>query len=629
MRRAFTFRRMPLLPLVGMVLMLLTVTGGMLLARAQARANDLVRHTLEVELQIGDVLELVRHVESAHRGALIAGNRLYVTDMDQSVTRLHVAMDGLRRKTMDNPVQRRSIAELERLVAAKIAFARSGITLLDRDRRGDAIRLVETRLGMVLMARIDDRLRQMTLIEQRLLDRRIGDVQAVVWWLIAGQVAAILLVVMVAALMIRDAHARFVAMESARDEARDAGEAVTREMEAREQLEGQLRQLQKMESIGQLTGGIAHDFNNMLAIVIGSLDMARRRRGDPERLTQCLDNAREGAERAAALTARLLAFSRQQPLAPVPIDPNKLVSGMSDLLRRTLGEQIAVETVLAGGLWRCFADPSQLENALLNLAVNARDAIVATGRDDGRLTIETNNAHLDDAYARAHAEVSAGQYVLIGVSDTGGGMTPEVIERAFDPFFTTKEVGKGTGLGLSQVFGFVKQTGGHVAIYSEPGEGTTLKIYLPRFTGPAATAAATAAVEAIPEGRSDEIILVVEDEHRVRHFSVDALRELGYTALSAADGAEALEILAANPSIGLLFTDVIMPEMNGGRLAEAARALRPDLKVLYTTGYTRNAVVHNGMLDVGVALLPKPFTIEQLARKVRDVIDGGGANRSA
>ena len=629
MPRAFTFRRLPVLPLAGMILVILAVVGGILLARAQAQANQLVRHTLEVELQIGDVLELVRHVESAHRGALIAGNPVYIDDMNASVTRLHAAVAGLRMKTADNPAQRRSIAELDRLVTAKIAFARSGIALLNRDRRGDAIRLVETRLGMVLMARIDDLLREMTHVEQRLLDRRIESVQTVVWWLVAGQVAAILLVIVVAALMIRDAHARFVAMEAARDEARDAGETVIREMNAREQAESQLRQMQKMESIGQLTGGIAHDFNNMLAIVIGSLDMARRRRGDPERLTKCLDNAREGAERAAALTARLLAFSRQQPLAPVPIDPNKLVSGMSDLLRRTLGEQIAVETVLAGGLWRCFADPSQLENALLNLAVNARDAIVATGSDSGRLTIETNNAHLDDTYARAHAEVTAGQYVLICVSDTGAGMTPEVIARAFDPFFTTKDVGKGTGLGLSQVFGFVKQTGGHVAIYSEPDEGTTLKIYLPRFIGPASTASATAVVEAIPEGRSDEIILVVEDEHRVRHFSVDALRELGYTALSAADGAEALEILAANPAIGLLFTDVIMPEMNGGRLAEAARALRPDLKVLFTTGYTRNAVVHNGMLDVGVALLPKPFTIEQLARKIRDVIDGGGANRPA
>ncbi|MDB5687766.1 MAG: histidine kinase, partial [Rhizorhabdus sp.] len=328
-----------------------------------------------------------------------------------------------------------------------------------------------------------------------------------------------------------------------------------------------------------------------------------------------------------ALTARLLAFSRQQPLAPVAIDANKLVSGMSDLLRRTLGEQISVETVLSGGLWRTFADSSQLENAVLNLAVNARDAIVAAGHEGGRLTIETNNAHLDDEYARARSEVAPGQYVLICVSDTGSGMSPEVAERAFDPFFTTKEVGKGTGLGLSQVFGFVKQSGGHVAIYSEPGEGTTVKLYLPRFTGPITEARATEATSAIPEGRADEIILVVEDEARVRHFSVDALRELGYTAISAADGREALQLLAENPSIGLLFTDVVMPEMNGRRLADEARALRPTLKILYTTGYTRNAVVHNGMLDAGVAFLAKPFSVAQLAVKIREVLDGGGVNR--
>ena len=618
---------MPILPLVGMVLVVLAVLGGILLAREQDRANDWVRHTLIVELRIGDVRELVRTVESSHRGVLIAGNSSYVEDLDAAVVRLNRAVADLRRETADNPAQQPAGAMLERLVADKIAFARAGVDLVRQQRRDDAVRLVDLGRGQRLMHAINHVLGGMKAVESRLLEQRIGHVQALIWWLIAGQIAAVLLVLAVAALMIRDARARYLEMERARDEARDSARATEREMAAREDAEGQLRQLQKMESIGQLTGGIAHDFNNMLAIVIGSLDMARRRSGDPERLSRCLDNAREGAERAAALTARLLAFSRQQPLAPVPIDANKLVSGMSELLRRTLGEQIAVETVLSGGLWRTYADPSQLENAVLNLAVNARDAIVGTGAEGGRLTIETNNAHLDDAYARTRSEVEPGQYVLICVSDTGGGMTPEVIERAFDPFFTTKEVGKGTGLGLSQVFGFVKQSGGHVAIYSEPGEGSTVKLYLPRFTGPLIEAQAASPADAVPEGRSDEIILVVEDEQRVRHFSVDALRELGYTALSAADGHEALQILAENSAICLLFTDVVMPEMNGRRLADQARAIKPGLKVLYTTGYTRNAVVHNGMLDAGVAFLPKPFTIEQLARKVREVIDGYGANR--
>ena len=288
---------------------------------------------------------------------------------------------------------------------------------------------------------------------------------------------------------------------------------------------------------------------------------------------------------------------------------------MSELLHRTLGEQIAVETVLAGGLWPTFADPGQLENAILNLAVNARDAMVGDGPDGGgRLTIETGNAHLDEAYAETRGGVTPGQYVMIGITDTGSGMSADIVEKAFDPFFTTKAVGKGTGLGLSQVFGFAKQSAGHVAIYSEVGQGTTVKLYLPRATGKAiADAPANAVPHELPMGKAGELVLVVEDEQRVRHFSVDALRELGYTTVSASSGADALRIIDENPEVALLFTDIVMPEMNGRALSDAARARRPDLKVLYTTGYTRNAVVHNGMLDAGVAFLPKPFTVTQLA----------------
>jgi signal transduction histidine kinase/CheY-like chemotaxis protein len=403
--------------------------------------------------------------------------------------------------------------------------------------------------------------------------------------------------------------------------------ALTNEMAERTAAEAQLRQMQKMESIGQLTGGIAHDFNNMLAIVIGSLDLARRRLSGAEhpQVTQCLNNAREGAQRAAVLTARLLAFSRQQPLAPQLLDPNKLVGGMSELLRRTLGENIHVETVLAGGLWRTFADPAQLESAIINLAINARDAM-PTG---GKLTIETANSDLDERYARAHAEVEAGQYVLISVSDTGTGMAPEVVERAFDPFYTTKGAGKGTGLGLSQVFGYVKQSGGHVKIYSEIGRGTTVKVYLPRHLGAASTTLADEAEKAaLPLGTPDTIVLVVEDEEPVRHMTVDALRELGYTVVQASDGKEALRHLQLQPRVDVMFTDIVMPDMTGRELVDQARKSRPDLKVLYTTGYTRNAVVHNGVLDRDVAFLPKPFTLEQLAAKIRDVLAQAGANRT-
>jgi signal transduction histidine kinase/ActR/RegA family two-component response regulator len=382
----------------------------------------------------------------------------------------------------------------------------------------------------------------------------------------------------------------------------------------------QLNQIQKMEAVGQLTGGIAHDFNNMLAIIIGSLDMARRRLTGAEHPTvpKCINNASEGAERAALLTSRLLAFSRQQPLEPRVIDANKLVSGMSELLRSTIGEPIAVETVLAGGLWRSFADPAQIESALVNLAVNARDAM-PTG---GRLTIETANTDLDDRYARAQNEVSPGQYVMISVTDTGIGMPPEVIARAFDPFYTTKGVGKGTGLGLSQVFGFVKQSGGHVKIYSEIGRGTTVKLYLPRYFGEAPAMTTDVPSEVLPEGKSSEVILVVEDEANVRHMSVDALRELGYTVMHAQTPSEALQKIETQPNLALLFTDIVMPEMSGRELADRARKRLPGLKVLFTTGYTRNAIVHNGIVDPGMAFLPKPFTLDQLARKIRLAIDG-------
>ena len=383
-----------------------------------------------------------------------------------------------------------------------------------------------------------------------------------------------------------------------------------------ERTQAALRQSQKMEAIGQLTGGIAHDFNNMLAVVIGGLNLLQRRLAKGERdVEKYIDAAMDGATRAASLTQRLLAFSRQQPLQPEPINANRMVAGMTELLTRTLGEDVRVETVLSAGLWKANADVSQLENVILNLSVNARDAMPG----GGKLTIETGNAHIDDDYARDY-EIPSGQYVMIAVSDTGSGMPPDVIEKAFDPFFTTKAVGKGTGLGLSQVFGFVRQSGGHVKIYSEVGHGTTVKVYLPRFYGPEPQVQPKV-VEAPRGGSLTEIILVVEDEERVRNYSIEALRELGYTVVHASNGAAALRLINAGQHVTLLFTDVVMPEMTGRQLADEAVKRIPGLKVLYTTGYTRNAVVHNGVLDPGTNFLPKPFGIDQLAAKVRSVLD--------
>ncbi|WP_052699225.1 PAS domain-containing protein [Hyphomicrobium sp. 99] len=389
------------------------------------------------------------------------------------------------------------------------------------------------------------------------------------------------------------------------------------EIYARSKAEEQLRQVQKMEAVGQLTGGIAHDFNNMLAVILGGLDLLKRRlaKGETD-VERFADAAIDGAKRAASLTQRLLAFSRQQPLAPEPIDANKLVSRISELLARTLGETIKIETVLAAGLWRATADPAQLENALINLAVNARDAMPK----GGRLTIETSNSVVDDTYAKEYS-VTAGQYVMIAVTDTGSGMAPAVMEKAFEPFFTTKDVGKGTGLGLSQVYGFVRQSGGHLKLYSEVGVGTTVKVYLPRFYGEASGVPETRNPVDLQQGSTREIILVVEDDDRVRAVSVEALRELGYSVLEAGGPQQALTLLQAHDDIALLFTDVVMPDMSGRELADRARQKQPELKVLYTTGYTRNAIVHNGVLDPGTSLLSKPFNVEALAFKLRKILD--------
>jgi PAS domain S-box-containing protein len=403
------------------------------------------------------------------------------------------------------------------------------------------------------------------------------------------------------------------------------GFAFLRDTTERRQIEEQLRQAQKMEAVGQLTGGVAHDFNNLLTVIIGNIENVQRYlppRAEAQRMIAAIMRA---ATRAATLTHRLLAFARRQPLEPRAVDINKLVAGMSELLRRSLGETILIETVLAGGLWRTLADPNQLENALLNLAVNARDAMAG----GGKLTIETANAFLDESYAAQHQDVASGQYVMIAMSDTGGGMSAETIEKAFEPFFTTKEVGQGTGLGLPQVYGFVKQSGGHVKIYSELGHGTTVKLYLPRLAAGEVASDVAAEAKPVPNAGANAAILLVEDDEDVRQYSAEILRETGYRVVEAAEGATALKALAEEPGIRLLFTDVGLPGgLNGRQLADEARRRRPDLKVLFTTGYARNAIVHQGRLDPGVALLLKPFTAASLTAMVSQVLGGEVGARS-
>nr|WP_249730147.1 ATP-binding protein [Chelatococcus sp. YT9] len=391
---------------------------------------------------------------------------------------------------------------------------------------------------------------------------------------------------------------------------------VATEVAERAKAEDALRQAQKMEAVGQLTGGIAHDFNNLLTVIIGGLDTIRRSKPeDGARVRRAADMALQGAQRAAGLTGRLLAFSRRQPLAPRAIDLNNLVRNMTELLHRTLGEQVELEGVLAPRLWTIEADQNQLESAIINLAVNARDAMPG----GGKLTIETANTFLDDRYVETDAEVIPGQYVALCVSDTGEGMPKDVLERVFEPFYTTKEVGRGTGLGLSMVYGFVKQSGGHVTIYSEVGQGTSVKMYFPRHHGTGE--ADEAADYVVPQSSDGEVILVVEDNQDVRAYSVSILSEMGYNVLEAEDADAALAIVSTDQRIDLLFTDVVLPGRSGKVLADEALKLRPELKVLFTTGYSRNAIVHHGRLDPGVELLSKPFTFEQLAARIRDLLD--------
>lgn len=427
-------------------------------------------------------------------------------------------------------------------------------------------------------------------------DIRQGWLLAMAGHLVFGLPATVLLIILV-----------LVAMRST--------EAFYAEVENRQALEANLRQSQKMEAVGQLTGGIAHDFNNLLTIIIGNLQMALKREHEAK-VQRMLSNALAGAERAAGLTRRLLSFSRRQPLDPRLVDANRLIAGLSDLLNRTLGERVSIETVVSAGLWQTEVDTPELESAIINPAINARDAMP----DGGKLTIETGNAFLDEDRCRLFEDLEPGPYVTISVTDTGCGMPAEIAEKATEPFFTTKPAGEGTGLGLSQVYGFAKQSGGHLRIYSEPGEGTTVRMYLPRSLSSAPETAPLAPAERLQPG-AGETILVVEDDPDVRAYVVEALSGVGYRVVEAGDAEAALSVFASNPEIQLMLTDVVMPGMNGRALAEAVRQSHPDVKTLFMTGYSRNAIAHQGRLDPGVSLIQKPFSQASLALRIRSMLD--------
>ncbi|MCC6912213.1 MAG: CHASE3 domain-containing protein [Rhodospirillaceae bacterium] len=605
--------------LVPAVVLVAVVVILALVAQQFQGLQDRVRHATDVKGRLTLVYSLLQEAEAGVRGFILTDDSFYLISLTEAEQRLRPELDALADLLADNATQSKSLTTLRANVETRIVQMES---LVGAARAGDRARIVDEmrrRTGVDLLQGARTIVDAMTAEEDRLLVERRASANFTAGVLQLLAYGTLFLVMTVAVLSLSAVVRRREYLEGVEADLRAANDRLSAEMLRREKAEEQLRQVQKMEAIGQLTGGIAHDFNNMLAVIMGALNIMQRRidRGDFN-IQPFMQAAIEGAQRGGALTQRMLAFARKQVLEPRPLDANKLVSGMSDLLRRTLGEVIQTEVVLAGGLWRTYADAHQLETAILNLVVNARDAMA----QGGKLTLETANAHLDDAYVAAHGDgFAAGQYVMVSVTDTGTGMPPEVMDRAFDPFFTTKSPGKGTGLGLSQVYGFVKQSGGHIKIYSEVGHGTTFKIYLPCYHGPDGPGAGKIAEAAPVRAVQGETILVVEDDDAVRKLAVEGLSELGYAVLQADHAVQALKLLDEHPAVVLLFTDVVMPNVNGRELADEAQRRRPNLKVLFTTGYTRNAVVHNGTLDPGVRLLGKPYTLQQLGSTVRDILD--------
>jgi signal transduction histidine kinase len=612
---ALVFRQNRIMVLSVLALLVLGA-ATILAARSYEQRLDSVRHTVDVQRKLMVVLSGLQDAETGQRGYLLTGKEIYLSPYRAARDEVAIDVADLERLVADNPEQLQAVGALRPLMRAKFEELDATVALRRQGRADEALEIIQRDMGRITMDHLRRELSGMSAREEVLLRERIAASRRLSYGLFASLAVLVGAAFSVVLLWLGQARRDAAALERAHLAEVDANARLRQEAAERESAESQVRQLQKMEAVGQLTGGIAHDFNNMLAVIIGNIELARRHSDDAARLDRRLLAAQDASVRAATLTKRLLAFSRRQALEPRSIDVNGLVSGMSDMLLRTLGETVRIETVLSGGLWRTFADPAQVESAVLNLVVNGRDAMP----EGGRLTIETANAYLDDDYAARHPEAAAGQYVMVSVTDTGHGMSPEVAAQAFEPFFTTKGPGLGTGLGLSQIYGFAKQTGGHARIYSEPGAGTSVKLYLPRdYAVGRAEPVETALAEPTP-GSPDRLIVVVEDEDSLRRVSVESLRSLGYTVRHAPDGEAALRLIEELGSVDLLFTDIVMPGMTGRQLADAAAQLRPDLKVLYTTGYTRNAVVHNGVVDPGVALLPKPFTVEQLAAKVAQAL---------
>ena len=608
---------------VGFGLVVVAAIAVALMFARSREADRLVDHTFEVQSTAQVLLSQVQAAENGQRGFLITGDDDYLKRFDGALARVPELLASLRQLTADNPRQQARLDRLEPLVKARFDRIQSSIDLAKEGDKDAAFAVVKAGEGKTLMDDIVAELSAFVKAERDLLAMRQSRSAEIRLWLslLTGMalVAATLLAVLLA-----------IATRQAVSGLLDRTRELEEESKLRREAEATLGQAVKMEAVGQLSGGIAHDFNNLLTIIIGNLDAMKRQLAKltglepaPEiagKLSKSLDAALRGAQSSAQLTQRLLAFSRRQALEPQRLDLNRLVSGMLEMFRRTLGSDISIETVLGAGLWPTFADGHQLENVLLNLALNAKAAMP----DGGCLTIETANTYLDDAYVRRFGDIKAGHYAVLCVTDTGTGIAKDILDKVFEPFFTTKPPGEGSGLGLAMVHGFVKQSGGHVRIYSEEGRGTTVKIYLPRLIGEevgAVPAGKAEGEQAIPRAKPGEMILLVEDSEGVREYARDILLELGYGVIDAANGQEALRAVAKKPHISLLFTDVVLGESNGRVLADKVRQIYPNLPVLFTTGYTRNAIVHQGRLDPDVQLLNKPFTQQDLARKIRQLLD--------
>lgn len=590
---------------VGFLLLLVACGLATFATISSERADKWVNHTQQVRQAIIQLYSDVRDAESGQRGVLLTHDPRYLHPYEQARQDLAASESLLASLVADNPLQAALLAKLRPLVDQKMGELEQTLHMQTKRDDGAALGIVKTDVGRELMEDIQTLTRQMDRNEAALLEQRLDASRRTRALLLAATLFAVLVAAVVAYRVYREGAARQRAIF-------EKNLALEDQIQQREAVEMRLRQVQKMEALGQLTGGIAHDFNNMLAIIVGNLEMSLRKMGKAEEgLKDLVSRALTAAMRGADLTKSLLAFSRMQPLRPKSVDVNDCVRSMLMILQRTLGEDIQIETTLATGLWRVFIDRPQLESALLNLAVNSRDAM----NGKGRLVIETSNTYLDQVFANTHTEVAPGQYVMVAVTDTGSGMLPDVVRRAFDPFFTTKEAGQGTGLGLSQVHGFIKQSKGHVQIYSEVGIGTTVKLYLPRSS--AQQDAEVFAETMVFALNTSKKVLVVEDDPEVRHFVVACVNELGYSALDAESADIAQQKLASHPDIALLLTDVIMPGKNGRELVEAVRPFYPKLRVLYMTGYPRDAIVHNGILDRDVRLISKPFSMQELARELK------------